>query len=79
MSSITVDDLMMGGRFLGQLPSFLRRPVTVEEARATLKRRLEHREADFLALVKRAIYEHPPSPYRVWMPTPRRPRRHALP
>lgn len=64
MSRITLDDVMMGGRFLRQLPFFLRHRVTVEEARATLKRRLEHRETDFLALVKRAIYEHPPSPYR---------------
>jgi hypothetical protein len=59
-----LDDALMGGRFLRQLPSFLHHPVTLEEARATLRRRLENREADFLTLVKRAIYEHPPSPYR---------------
>jgi hypothetical protein len=59
-----LDDVLMGVRFLRQLPAFLRRPVTVEEARATLKRRLENRERDFLVLAKRAIYEHPPSPYR---------------
>ena len=57
-------DLLMGARFLVDLPRFLRRPVTIEEARATLGRRLERREEDFLALVKRTIYDHPPSPYR---------------
>ncbi len=38
--------------------------MTVAEARAVLRRRLERREADFLSLVKRTIYEHPQSPYR---------------
>lgn len=57
-------DVFMGLRFLRDLPASLRHPVTPETARAALGRRLESREADFLALVKRAIYEHPPSPYR---------------
>ena len=57
-------DLRKGARFLSQVPWFLRHPLTVEEARATLRRRLEHRESDFLALAKRAIYDYPPSPYR---------------
>jgi hypothetical protein len=58
------DDVLTGARFLWQVPSFLRHPATVEEARTTLCRRLENREADFLVLVKRTIYEHPTSPYR---------------
>jgi hypothetical protein len=57
-------DLRTGARFLWQVPWFLRHPLTFEEARATLRRRLEHREADFLALAKHAIYEYSPSPYR---------------
>jgi hypothetical protein len=59
-----IADLRVGAGFLSRLPVFLRRPVGFEEARATLRRRLERREADFLALVKRAVYEHPGSPYR---------------
>jgi hypothetical protein len=41
----------------------LRHPLGVEEARATLDRRLANREADFLWLVRNAVYAHSPSPY----------------
>jgi hypothetical protein len=59
-----VKDVAAGGRFLWSLPGFLRRPLSVEEARATLRRRLERREADFLDLARRAVYACPWSPYR---------------
>ncbi len=59
-----IADLRVGVGFLSRLPGFLRRPVGPEEARTTLRRRLERRGPDFLALVKRAVYEHPDSPYR---------------
>jgi hypothetical protein len=49
-------ELSNGARFLWSLPRFLRRPVRPDEARATLRRRLERREADFLALVRRAVF-----------------------
>src|SRR5437867_29401 len=58
------EDLLAGGRFLSKLPSFLRHPMGLEEARTTLRRRLEHRETDFLALARFAIYDNPRSPYR---------------
>jgi hypothetical protein len=61
---ISPGDAAVGLRLLAELPAFLRRPVTVEEARSTLRRRLEHREADFLKLVRRTIYDHATSPYR---------------
>jgi len=64
VSNISIDDILMGARLLRDLPRFLRTPVTLEEARVTLRRRLENREADFLALAKRAIYAHSSSPYR---------------
>jgi hypothetical protein len=51
-------------RFLVRLPRFLRRPVDRAEAERTLKRRLARREADFLDLARRTIYEHRESPYR---------------
>src|SRR5262245_14863783 len=57
-------DLRTGGRFLWEVPRLVRHPLTYEEARATLRRRLEHRELDFLALAKHAIYEYRSSPYR---------------
>jgi hypothetical protein len=57
-------DVIIGLRFLCRLPSFLRHPVSIAEARVTLRQRLERREADFLTIAKRAIYEHSGSPYR---------------
>jgi hypothetical protein len=57
-------DLRAGAQFLRGLPAFLRNPIGLEEARANLHRRLEHREPDFLHLVRRTIYQHPRSPYR---------------
>jgi len=38
--------------------------MSAEETRGILQRRLASREADFLALVQRAIYDNPESPYR---------------
>ncbi|MBA3332248.1 MAG: hypothetical protein H0T39_15490 [Actinobacteria bacterium] len=63
-SSIPYEDVAAGARFLWSLPGFLRRPISVDEARATLRRRFERREPDFLALAKRAAYGHATSPYR---------------
>jgi hypothetical protein len=64
LAQISFGDLRAGVQFLWRLPSFLRHPISLEEARATLRRRLERREADFLGLVKRAVYDHARSPYR---------------
>jgi hypothetical protein len=60
---VSFQDVLAGTRFLARLPSFLRHRVSLEEARATLRRRLDEREADFLAFVRRAIYDNPDSPY----------------
>lgn len=57
------DDLVAGARLLSGLPQFLRRPVTLPEARRVLGQRLERREADFLVRAQ-AIYARPGSPYR---------------
>jgi hypothetical protein len=61
---ITLADGRSAVRFLSRLRGFLRHPVTVAGARAELRRRLEHREDDFLSLMRRTVFEHPPSPYR---------------
>ena len=63
-SLIPLDDLLVGARFLRELPFFLRRPMNPQEAQAILHRRLERREANFLAIARRSIYQHPGSPYR---------------
>ena len=51
-------------RFLSALPSFLRRPVGLAEARQLVQSRLEDRAGAFLRLAERAIYGQPASPYR---------------
>lgn len=56
-------DLAFAARFFWHLPRFLRHPLTVEEARATVAARLARREADFLALVRDGIYARPENPY----------------
>ena len=56
-------DVVSAARFLRRLPDFLRHPLTVDEARATFRRRLERREADFLELVRVGIYAVEDNPY----------------
>ena len=53
----------MGARFLRRLPGLLRRPVSGEEARATVRHRLAHRAADFLTLARTMIFARRDSPY----------------
>lgn len=43
--------------------NFLRDQVALERAEEEIKRRLDGREESFLDLVRRQIYDHPPSPY----------------
>jgi len=61
---LALDDLRAGARLLRELPGFLRHPVGLPEARATVRRRLQTRGRDFLDLVTSAVYAHPASPYR---------------
>jgi hypothetical protein len=57
------EEVTAAARFFPRLPSFLRRPLTSAEAHATLRRRRERRQGDFLLLARRAIYEQAASPY----------------
>jgi hypothetical protein len=59
-----VRDLLPLARLARDLPGFLRWPVESEVAAGVLRRRLETRESRFLALARRAIFEHRASPYR---------------
>lgn len=63
-SLIPLGDLVVGWRLLWRLPGFLRHPIDPEEARRILHRRLQRRKADFLALLRRAVYGNPSSSYR---------------
>lgn len=57
------DEVAAAARFFPRLPFFLRRPLTSVEAHAALRRRRDRRQADFLVLARRAIYEYAASPY----------------
>jgi hypothetical protein len=61
---IAWEDFKVGAHLVRRLPGFLRSPLPAARARETLHRRFERREADFLGLVRRAVYERPGSPYR---------------
>jgi hypothetical protein len=58
-----LSDLRMYGRFVFGLPGFLRRRITLEEARAAVRRGLAEREDNFLRLLRRGIFDYPRSPY----------------
>jgi hypothetical protein len=57
------DEIRAGARFLAGLPTYLRESLTPPQAREIVRRRLERRDDDFLALVRRAVFESPGSPY----------------
>jgi hypothetical protein len=59
-----VEDLRLGGRLLRRLPGFLRRPWSLDDARAAVRDRLQRRGARFLASMSRAVYGNPASPYQ---------------
>jgi hypothetical protein len=57
------EDALLLARVARDLPGFLRRPIDLPTARAIVRRRLERREANFLALAEATIYRRPSSPY----------------
>jgi len=59
------EDAAMLGRLGRDLPRYLRRPLSVEEARRRVSLGVERRERRFLALVDRTVYGDRRSPYRV--------------
>ncbi|MDH3688534.1 MAG: hypothetical protein OEU36_03490, partial [Gammaproteobacteria bacterium] len=64
MSRLSVEDVKVGLRLLGSLPSFLKTPLTLDAAGALLQERLKHRDRNFLALVHSGVYDRPKSLYR---------------
>lgn len=51
-------------RFLGRLPEFLRRRLTLEEAHAIFHDRMAHRGENFLRMAESCVFSQPDSPYR---------------
>jgi hypothetical protein len=58
------DDARMFARFGLGLPKFLRHTITLDEARAQVRRRLANRPASFLRLVEKGVFAYRQSPYR---------------
>ena len=56
-------DLKMYGRFALGTPKVSSHTLTLEEAKAIVKKRMEERETNFLRLVKKGIFGYPKSPY----------------
>ena len=63
-TGLSLAELYTSLRFLAHVPAFLRRPFSDAEARAFVRERVAGREAAFLDLVRRAVYEPADSPYR---------------
>lgn len=59
-----LDDLVAGCTLLARVPAFLRSPIRPRDAREIVRRRLAHREADFLALVGGDVFGRARDPYR---------------
>lgn len=58
-----LSDIKMYGRFAWGLRGFLKHTLTLEEAKAVIKKRMEEREMNFLRLVRRGIFGYSKSPY----------------
>jgi len=59
----TLEYLAMYARFPLALRRFLQHPLTLEEAKAIIRERMEHREENFLGIAERCIYGYARSPY----------------
>jgi hypothetical protein len=53
----------MVARLTRDLPRFLRKPMTLDEAQSHVRRQIESRDERFLRLAERAIFRHAQSPY----------------
>src|SRR5437764_7541977 len=58
------DRVGMLARLARDLPTYFRRPITVQRAEQIVRWRLETRTDRFLRGVERVVYGHRPSPYR---------------
>ena len=58
-----LSDLKMYARFAMGLRGFLRYTISLEEAKAIVKKRMEEREMNFLRLIKKGVFGYPNSPY----------------
>ncbi|MGE3521078.1 MAG: hypothetical protein AB7J63_19210, partial [Vicinamibacterales bacterium] len=60
----SIGESLMAARVVASLPRFLRQTPTLESSRAALESSLRERSQTFLEFLRRAVYEHPDSPYQ---------------
>ncbi|TAK27173.1 MAG: hypothetical protein EPO21_24025 [Chloroflexota bacterium] len=58
-----LEDLKMYVRFTAGLRGYLKHQMTLEEAQRIVRDRMEHREENFLRLLRRGVYGYARSPY----------------
>lgn len=58
-----LSDVIMAVRLLHGLHGYLRQPLTIDQCRAIVRRRLATREDDFLALINATVFADRASPY----------------
>jgi hypothetical protein len=58
-----ISDLRMFARYFTGLHKFLRKPLTPEECRTSVRHQLQNRNSSFLSILERGIYENARSPY----------------
>ena len=61
--SNTLDYVRMFAQFPIALRRLLRHNLTLDDARRIVRERMEHREENFLRIIKRNVYAYPRSPY----------------
>jgi hypothetical protein len=59
----TIEYLAMFAQFPFALRRFLRHKLTLDEAKAIVRERMEHRNDNFMRVAERSIYGYPRSPY----------------
>jgi len=63
MGSRSMSRMRAYRHFLSGLPAFLNKPMSYGEARATIMRRMEQRNENFLCMMRCCVYDNPGSPY----------------
>lgn len=59
----SLDSFRMYLRFVSGLPAYLRKSITLEDAKAAVREGLAEREDNFLRILRRGVFGNPGSPY----------------
>lgn len=59
----TIDYIRTFGQFPVALRRLLKHTLTLDDVQRIVRERMEHREDNFLRIIKKSVYDHPSSPY----------------